>query len=154
MLFRHFYYAADVFYVEDFLPSDGKVDGYVDSVFITDDGKYLVITGWGYDGTIYPGYNYGTGRKIATVANNTSFALTDGTFVYVLPTVARDREDMSMFHADVEIPEGALRRYGILSIMDLGREGLTYQAGMDIAVVSERRDGTRLLYITEAKVPA
>ena len=94
------------------------------------------------------------GSKIATVANNTSFALTDGTFVYVLPTVARDREDMSMFHADVEIPEGALRRYGILSIMDLGREGLTYQAGMDIAVVSERRDGTRLLYITEAKVPA
>lgn len=153
-VFRHYYYAAYVYHVEDFLPSDGKLDAYVDSVSLSDDGRYLIIAGWAYDGTLYTGYNYGTDRKIVTVANNTSFALTDGTFVYQLPTVGRGRDDMSLVHSDVEVAEGAMRRYGILSIMDLGREGLTYQRGMNIAVVTEREDGTRLLLDTGEKVPA
>ena len=87
--------------MEDFLPGDEKMDAYVDAVTLSDDGKYLIIAGWAYDGTLYTGYNYGTGRSIVTVANNTSFALTDGTFVYLLPTVGRGRDDMSLAH-----PEG------------------------------------------------
>lgn len=153
-LFRHAYYAAYVYQVEDFLPGDEKMGAYVDAVTLSDDGKYLIIAGWAYDGTLYTGYNYGTGRSIVTVANNTSFALTDGTFVYLLPTVGRGRDDMSLAHPDVEVPEGAARRYGILSFMKLGSEGLTYQKDMNIAVVSEREDGMRVLFDTGEKVPA
>ncbi|MDO4805484.1 MAG: hypothetical protein Q4A32_11780, partial [Lachnospiraceae bacterium] len=97
---------------------------------------------------------YGTGRKIVTVANNISFALTDGTYVYLLPTVARGRDDMSLARPDTEVPGGVMRRYGILSLMKLGRKGLTYQKGMNIAVISEREDGTRLLFDTEEKLPS
>ena len=153
-LFRHAYYAAYVYHVEDFLPGDDKMGAFVDEVTLTEDRKYLIIAGWAYDGTLCTGYNYGTGRSIVTVANNTSFALTDGTFVYQLPTVARGRDDMSLAHPDVEIAEGASRRYGILSFMKLGHDGLTYQKGMNIAVVSEREDGTRILFDTGEKVPA
>ncbi len=153
LLFRHSYYAAYVYRVSDFLPSDGSIEAYVDSVTISDDGRYLLVAGWAYDGTLYTGYNYGTDRKIVTVANNTSFALTDGTFVYLLPTVGRGRDDMTLSHADVDVAEGASRRYGILSIMKLGRKGLTYQKGMHIAVISEREDGNRFIFDTGQEVP-
>ena len=153
-LFRHAYYKTFVIPAEDCLPADGKISAFIDSVSVSEDGKYLLIAGWAYDAELYTGYNYGTGRKIATVANNTSYALTDGESVYLLPTVARGRDDMSLAHPDAEVDGGAMRRYGMLSILKLGANALWDWEGMEIAVISKRGDGSLLLYDTGEKVPS
>lgn len=152
LLFHHAYYKVHVYPADVFLPADDKISAFIDSVSLSDDGRYLIIAGWACDLELYFGYNYGTGRKIMTVANNTTFALTDGQHVYQLPTVARGRDDLSLAHPETEVSGGAMRRYGILSIMDLGSKGMTYQKGMEIAVISMREDGSLLLFDTGEKL--
>ena len=110
------HYSVSVSKLDDYIPADDRLVCSVESVVYEGENKdVLVIRGWAADTKLYSGYNYGAEMTVTSTYNETCFAVTDGTDVYRLKTIASVRTDVNAIFPDTVLPQGVERRFGIKS---------------------------------------
>ena len=147
------HYSVSVSELAEYSPADDRLACSVESVVYEGDKKdVLVIRGWAADTKLYSGYNYGAEMTVTSAYNETCFAVTDGTYVYRLKTIASVRADVNAMFPDTVLPQGVERRFGIKSAAKM-RDGVFDPGGMEVCVISVRKDEGPVIKRTGIMVP-
>ena len=147
------HYSVAVSKLSEFKPADDRLECSVESVVYEGDSKdVLVIRGWAADTKLFSGYNYGAEMTVTSVYNETCFAVTDGTDVYRLKTIASVRADVNAMFPETVLPQGVERRFGIKSAAKM-RNGVFDPIGMEVCVISMRKDEGPVIKRTGIMVP-
>jgi hypothetical protein len=147
------HYSVSVSKLDDYTPADDRLVCSVESVVYEGENKdVLVIRGWAADTKLYSGYNYGAEMTVTSTYNETCFAVTDGTDVYRLKTIASVRTDVNAMFPDTVLPQGVERRFGIKSASKM-RNGFFEPYGMEVCVISVRKDEGPVIKRTGVMVP-
>ena len=147
------HYSVTVTKMDEYTPADDILECSVESVVYEGDKKdVLVIRGWAADTKLYSGYNYGAEMTVTSTYNETYFAVTDGTDVYRMKTIASVRADVNAMFPETVLPQGVERRFGIKSAAKL-RNGFFDPYGMEVCVISVRKDEGPVIKRTGIMVP-
>ena len=147
------HYSVSVSEMAEYRPADDRLVCSVESVVYEGDQKdVLVIRGWAADTKLYSGYNYGAEMTVTSAYNDTCFAVTDGTYVYRLKTIASVRADVNAMFPETVLPQGVERRFGIKSAAKT-KSDLFNPYGMEVCVISVRKDEGPVIKRTGIMVP-
>ena len=147
------HYGVSVSKMDEYKPADDRLLCNVESVVYEGENRdVLVIRGWAADTKLYSGYNYGAEMTVTSTYNETCFAVTDGTDVYRLKTIASVRTDVNAMFPDTVLPQGVERRFGIKSASKM-KSGFFEPRGMEVCVISVRKDEGTVIKRTGIMVP-
>ncbi len=153
-VFYNEHYSAELTSLSDYGTADSRFFSNVEScTYEGDKNDILVISGWAADTRLYSGYNYGAEMTVTSVYNESYFALVDGEEVYRLKTIASGREDINGMFPETVLPEGVARRFGIKGFARCGKGIPKDPSGLEICVISVRKDEGPVIQRTGVMVP-